>query len=393
MNRNFLIGILLVIIYLGIFYLYDSINKYVQIEEFQGFSESDIMQFNKDCKIGDPTCTYISYYNTNGKLVNDKLVKNLPDNVYIDSNRVLQYVPTGYVANDDRRGYQPAYTLDENGNKVIKNQSKVYSNLSNSLSANAITDPSFCYNKDTDYKDKTKCVDTQYVTMENDQPILTYDRIRVPDGYYVNKTNDKKGILTKIPYGYVTNSTKIGITMTDEISKQVSSTSYNSNNYDTTYHSYPNISEDKKYCETWVLDQSNNLVLMPYDEVKNTTLYKEPGSFRFGSSNYVPNYEETVYLSKLTNISTVSPISDISVLGGGFCDYYKNNPDKLEQMCNDTSSNSCASTTCCVLLGGQKCVYGDNQGPKFKSNYSNFLVKNPEFYYYQGKCFGNCISV
>jgi hypothetical protein len=65
-------------------------------------------------------------------------------------------------------------------------------------------------------------------------------------------------------------------------------------------------------------------------------------------------------------------------------------PHELEQKCNSLDKNTCASTSCCALLGGQKCVYGNETGPFFKVNYSNFLIKNPEFYYYQGKCYGNC---
>jgi len=43
-----------------------------------------------------------------------------------------------------------------------------------------------------------------------------------------------------------------------------------------------------------------------------------------------------------------------------------------------------------VLLGGQKCVAGNENGPTMKANYSDFLVLNKDFYYYQGKCYGNC---
>jgi len=165
------------------------------------------------------------------------------------------------------------------------------------------------------------------------------------------------------------------------------------NNYNVQFHDefFDNIKDASFGIRTkWTLDTSNNLIAIPYNEISNNTLYYEPGSFRYSSSNYVPNYEETVYLSKLSNLSSVSPVQYSTTIGGGFCDYYKNNPDELERICNNQSGNICASTSCCVLLGGQKCVHGDSQGPKYKSNYSNFLITNPEFYYYQGKCYGNC---
>jgi hypothetical protein len=53
------------------------------------------------------------------------------------------------------------------------------------------------------------------------------------------------------------------------------------------------------------------------------------------------------------------------MLGAGFCDYHKNNPDKLEEICNKQDNSTCTSTNCCVLLGGQKCVYGNTNGPHF----------------------------
>jgi hypothetical protein len=42
------------------------------------------------------------------------------------------------------------------------------------------------------------------------------------------------------------------------------------------------------------------------------------------------------------------------------------------------------------LFGGAKCVAGNDRGPSIQSNYSDFLVKNRDYYYYKGKCYGNC---
>jgi hypothetical protein len=138
----------------------------------------------------------------------------------------------------------------------------------------------------------------------------------------------------------------------------------------------------------WILDKSQNLISVPYNDVSNATLYYEPGSFKYGASNYVPNYEESVYLSKTTKNPTYSNINP-DTTGLGFCNYEKN-PEEIERMCSIQSKNTCASLSCCVLLGGQKCVHGNKYGPIQKSNYSNFFVTNPDFYYYQGKCYGNC---
>jgi hypothetical protein len=75
---------------------------------------------------------------------------------------------------------------------------------------------------------------------------------------------------------------------------------------------------------------------------------------------------------------------------GGFCKQNANFPDLLEQGCNILDKNVCASTSCCVLLGGEKCVSGGEQGVTMKANYNEPSITNKDMYYYQGKCYGNC---
>lgn len=128
-----------------------------------------------------------------------------------------------------------------------------------------------------------------------------------------------------------------------------------------------------------------------------TVTYNEPGYFRFGPSSYVPNYEDSVYLSRLTNVDWRTPVVDFaSPVGnsgaklGGFCSFNKSNPSQIETECGKLDKTSCASTSCCALLGGEKCVAGNESGPMMKSNFSDIYVRNKDHYYYQGKCYGNC---
>jgi len=375
MKYYIIIGIsLLILLSLAIGY-YFFLNN---IEGYQSFSKSQIEDMNK-CTIVDASCVYIKYYDTSG-IIQNGYFSNLPNNFYIDTSDILQPVPFGYQLTSDRRGYIP------------KSQSSILSKSSEIYLKENVINPYICQTTELEYYNPAICYDTSYVHMNvSGNTEILKSRIQIPNGYYV-----KNGIVNKIPDGYiyVNPNDKTSIKMSADFSEQVSKTKYNTNNYNVEYHVEPsnNMTDSNSAGpgKMWILDKSNNLVAIPYSDVSNSPLYYEPGSFRFTSSNYVPNYEETVYLSKLTNISTLSPILNTSAMGGGFCDYYKDRPDELEQKCNDLSSNTCASTSCCVLLGGQKCVYGNENGPKFKSNYSNFLVTNPEFYYYQGKCYGNC---
>jgi len=53
-------------------------------------------------------------------------------------------------------------------------------------------------------------------------------------------------------------------------------------------------------------------------------------------------------------------------------------------------NETCPSTDCCVLFGGTKCVAGKKAGPSVQSNYNDTKIKNRDYYYYKGKCYGNC---
>ena len=79
-------------------------------------------------------------------------------------------------------------------------------------------------------------------------------------------------------------------------------------------------------------------------------------------------------------------------LAGGICSHYKDQPEKLEEECAKLDKNVCGSTSCCVLLGGSKCVSGTAQGPTSNLNYGDITIRNRDFYYYKGKCYGNCVS-
>jgi hypothetical protein len=174
-------------------------------------------------------------------------------------------------------------------------------------------------------------------------------------------------------------------------------THYDTNNYNVQYHDDINTiksEEDAKYGlssnSVKVKDQSGNTIIMTVPEIQGSITYYQPGSYRFGAASYVPNYEDSVYLSKTTGMSNFNNVQDTASMQAGFCTSYKNNPNKLEEMCRSTDKNKCGSTSCCVLLGGSNCVSGNENGPYVKANYSDIFIRNKDFYYFQGKCYGNC---
>jgi hypothetical protein len=163
---------------------------------------------------------------------------------------------------------------------------------------------------------------------------------------------------------------------------------YDFNNYGTQYHETPEqlALNDKNYA----IDASGNLYGQSGTDPQESTLYYEPGSYLFGASTYVPSYQDSIYLSTLTGESSVKPIANPAKIESGFCKQYKSSPIKLEEACQATDKNACSSTSCCVLLGGSKCVSGNAKGPFQKNNYGDITIQNPEYYYFQGTCYGNC---
>lgn len=98
---------------------------------------------------------------------------------------------------------------------------------------------------------------------------------------------------------------------------KTSNKAYNSDNYDITYHADPSAqtNEDDSTAgvgKMWVKDKDGKLISVPYSDVKNTTLYYQTGSYPFGPSSYVPNYEESVLLSKSSNKLVGSQIYDLA---------------------------------------------------------------------------------
>jgi hypothetical protein len=176
---------------------------------------------------------------------------------------------------------------------------------------------------------------------------------------------------------------------------QAPSVPYNSNNYNIQYHDDLTSINNQGIYDTsintmYVKDNTGNIVAI--DSIGNvaTPTYYQPGSFVFGATNFVPNYEDSVYLSRTTGESQVGNAYPTSSKYGGFCNSLKHDITGLESKCNSLDPSVCSSTGCCVLVGGVKCTTGNKRGPRMKSVYSDPGITNKDVYYYMGKCYGNC---
>ena len=219
-----------------------------------------------------------------------------------------------------------------------------------------------------------------------------FDGISEP---YVNKAMDYgKAMQINTPEPVSTTNIYSGeVNNTD--TKSVSNTSYanvkyDSNNYNVVYHSDPSMNSDSLSPEngTWV-NQNGNIVFVDWKNQPSYVTYYTSGAYPYGASSYVPTYEESVYLSKSTGQSTLGTPYPHATTLKGFCEN-TSQPGSIEQTCSTLSPDQCAYTKCCVLLGGNKCVSGDENGPRFSANYSDPSVINKDVYYYSGKCYGNC---
>jgi len=245
----------------------------------------------------------------------------------------------------------------------------------------------------------------------------------IPYGYYIVKIYDnEKGTtnnkMAKVPSGYIATLDNADITpikhssqytqlqtngktnsgnatvagSTSKTTNLLDNKEYNAMDSDATYHLDVDKKKDSENC-TYMKDATGAIVCVPFKVDDTLPTYYQPGSFQFSSSNFVPNYEDSVYLSMSTGLYTVANVlpSATSSAMGGFCNAYIKSPTELEQKCLKTDVNTCASTNCCVLLGGAKCVSGNASGPTMKANYSDKTIPSRDFYFFNGKCYGNCM--
>jgi len=218
---------------------------------------------------------------------------------------------------------------------------------------------------------------------------------------YLDQTSAySKGILAATPppstyntvYNGTLNSTTTQTVVDPSINNIAAKTNYDTNNYDIQYHDDPSSNTHTDIISpmngTWV-NQNGKAVYIPWAVQPKYVTYYTSGAYPYGASTYVPTYEESVYLSKTTGQSSVANAYPTATQLKGFCTK-KAEPGAIEQQCGSLTPDQCASTMCCVLLGGSKCVGGDERGPTYPANYSDPLVIHKDVYYYHGRCYGNC---
>jgi hypothetical protein len=198
------------------------------------------------------------------------------------------------------------------------------------------------YYYDNGYVSATQYYENKFTP--NNYPIF------LPEGvYYTDKDKKTMSILrynmladTNKGYGAFVNP-NINLSMTD-FNYMNSNYRDISNNINIQFHDDLNTVKnlyDLSYGEVRVLDQTGNLVILPAAGSQGLMTYYQPGEFPFGASTYVPNYEDSIYLS---SIGFRSFLGNVSVKGvtdtanksscGSTCQAYNDFKRQMDSRCN-----------------------------------------------------------
>ena len=89
---------------------------------------------------------------------------------------------------------------------------------------------------------------------------------------------------------------------------------------------------DLNFGEVRVKDQNGDIIILPRTNAQDSVTYYEPGEFPFGASTYVPNYEDSVYLSSVGNRT---PFGEVKLADcDGACKAYNEFKHKMSKYCD-----------------------------------------------------------
>jgi hypothetical protein len=257
------------------------------------------------------------------------------------------------------------------------------------------------------------CVDASYVDLDNKSMVIPGKYVISTDHYI-----DSNGVIQRVPYGFMRDLTdptckKLG-PLTKNKSIDISSgiqdvsngmvygnytanldlyTVYHDEYIDASGNPTGIIAPDSGGLpagQMYVQDPNTRTIgpVSIFDPSFDNPLYYQAGSMKYPPKNYVPTYEDSVYLSNLSNFTLLENPNGVKpILQSGSVGFCAGTIDVIEKGCKSTPLENCASTTCCTLLAGEKCVAGNQYGPV---NPPSDVLMNRDFYYYRGKCYGFC---
>jgi hypothetical protein len=186
--------------------------------------------------------------------------------------------------------------------------------------------------------------ETQYY--ENQYKPAHYPKSLPMGVYYVDPSH---ALVSFLKYGEVADiSAGYGKKNNTKINQSTTSFNYNTSNYRDNVKDNLNVEfhdnmedivkQNKMYDlgfdETRVIDQCGNMVSLPKTMSQANITYYQPGEFPFGASKYVPNYEDSVYLSSVGHRTMFGNGNSSSSSCGAMCKAYNDFKTKMENYCN-----------------------------------------------------------
>lgn len=90
---------------------------------------------------------------------------------------------------------------------------------------------------------------------------------------------------------------------------------------------------DLKMGEVMVKDQNGNMIVLPKAEAQGSVTFYQPGEFPFGASTYVPNYEDSIYLSSVGYRTMLGNTITSSTNCGAICKAYNEFKIQMDLQC------------------------------------------------------------
>jgi hypothetical protein len=137
-----------------------------------------------------------------------------------------------------------------------------------------------------------------------------------------------------------------------------------------------------------------------YGKINGDLTFYAPGTYMYGADNYVPSYATSVLLSPMLGVNApLRPVRGEGQGGGRSMGVVNSvcSPDSgasvldMEAYCQQLSSEEVSNKECCVALGGNYAMAGNDQGPYNRAVYTNpMIAEGKDYYIHLGKCYGNC---
>lgn len=110
-------------------------------------------------------------------------------------------------------------------------------------------------------------------------------------------------------------------------------------NYDVQFHDSiddiksQNKGTDLSFGEVRVRNQNGDVIVLPKIAAQEFTTFYTPGEFKYGASTYVPNYEDSVYLSAISNKQFAPSPYDYNSCASKACAVYQYVQNTLSPYC------------------------------------------------------------